>query len=1240
MFADANKTTYKSTYQLLKDISEIYDDLTDKQQAGLLEALAGKRQGQIVAATIKNFSAAEEALNNMANSAGSAEAELETYQESAEYLFNQFKETFTSIAQNAIKKDDLKNLIKFGTSMLEIVDKIVSQIGLIPTILSTAVGIVAAKKNVNNNLLGFNVNNGKLGMNFLGAQVGSGWKQQRAEIKAFALETKTALNDLWNGMKNNEQETEKFKAAYATAIKNNSAEVRAFAQSAKEGTATVQQMGAAMNNASGVGTKLKSVIAGIGNAALSMGITMLVSSALSAIFKGFKDATQVVENYVNKISELKDKEKSLKSEMESLNTELSGVKTRIYELEKLPKLTLLEQDELNRLKESNDELERQIRLKRGELAKTASERNKEAQKLWETMQYGDGKTIKDWGFWDYATLGLKPAAENMVSSISTLANHNLFSQQMKDLEEYKKIIETVNELKKSDAYKNGEKDATGLVNAMQEVLGKLHDEIQKHYSEEWISLSTGLDPTLNENKEILKQVNSVINEWDKLNGKVDKTFEEVYNNSKFVTVKNALEQLALAGELTSDKFEKFTDKDIEGIEEFKKSLEEIGVTDFEEVCEAIIKFAKDSASKLDKAAGSVENFAEALEKLYDTIDDVLSKQEKLLDAFKKIQFGASLSAQEIYKLVRDMPRLEEYVKPTEGGYTISAEGFSAMSKENQKQVKETVEQNIKSIREQISLLEKRDELEKIRDNAAKQMESSNGLVADFKRWEYAESAYRKASEACVKITESLDDLKESLKDYEFLKGLVPNLFDEHKAALEVIGEAYDSAKSKVSDFNKEIQTIDNAIKKLNEGNLLNYEELNDIVDFAPELEDFFENQENGYTISIDKLEELRKKSYQTRNDYIDDVRARVKAEKQALEESAAAIKDKIEKTKSSISSTSDYIFFQGLNKELRETNKLLNAVDDVLEKLDGLERDLTYDAGKDNDITNKLQNEIDYYKTILSAIEAVQDKYTEAIDNEIDALQESKDALKENNDERQREIDLIEARNNLENAKKRKVMVYSEGSGFKQVADQKAIKEAEEKYRDAITDIQEAEIDKQIDLLEKQKEAFEKQNKDLTELEDNIEKAKIINQAMQALGITDEKDLLNLSDDVKEGIIKGLTEATLNKEQEENKDNKNYTPADLNDVLKSLGATVTAEELKAMKNELPTEAVYNAAVKGFSDSLKEFADKAVQNVTNNNNGMVVSPTFNIYDASDPNKVAKVVDDKITDLLTRYNNSIK
>lgn len=41
LFADEAKTTFKSTTQILRDISEVWDDLTDKNQAKLLEALAG-----------------------------------------------------------------------------------------------------------------------------------------------------------------------------------------------------------------------------------------------------------------------------------------------------------------------------------------------------------------------------------------------------------------------------------------------------------------------------------------------------------------------------------------------------------------------------------------------------------------------------------------------------------------------------------------------------------------------------------------------------------------------------------------------------------------------------------------------------------------------------------------------------------------------------------------------------------------------------------------------------------------------------------------------------------------------------------------------------------------------------------------------------------------------------------------------------------------------------------------------
>ena len=42
IFSDKNKQTYKEPYKIIEDIAEIYDDLSDKNQAELLEVLAGK----------------------------------------------------------------------------------------------------------------------------------------------------------------------------------------------------------------------------------------------------------------------------------------------------------------------------------------------------------------------------------------------------------------------------------------------------------------------------------------------------------------------------------------------------------------------------------------------------------------------------------------------------------------------------------------------------------------------------------------------------------------------------------------------------------------------------------------------------------------------------------------------------------------------------------------------------------------------------------------------------------------------------------------------------------------------------------------------------------------------------------------------------------------------------------------------------------------------------------------------
>lgn len=111
--------------------------------------------------------------------------------------------------------------------------------------------------------------------------------------------------------------------------------------------------------------------------------------------------------------------------------------------------------------------------------------------------------------------------------------------------------------------------------------------------------------------------------------------------------------------------------------------------------------------------------------------------------------------------------------------------------------------------------------------------------------------------------------------------------------------------------------------------------------------------------------------------------------------------------------------------EFAAANALVKQIKDTISKFEAMKGNITYPDDK-NDISDTIQNQIDYYNTIIFAIEIIRDKYSEAFEKEKDALEGEKNALeegkkdlKEANDERDRELKLIEARNNLENAKKR-----------------------------------------------------------------------------------------------------------------------------------------------------------------------------------------------------------------------------
>lgn len=95
--------------------------------------MAGKRGGQVVAGLLTNFSAAEKAMNEMANAAGSADAEMKIIQESIDFKINALKETWVGIFQNLIDRGDIGKIVDGLTAISEAIGAITKNLGLLGT---------------------------------------------------------------------------------------------------------------------------------------------------------------------------------------------------------------------------------------------------------------------------------------------------------------------------------------------------------------------------------------------------------------------------------------------------------------------------------------------------------------------------------------------------------------------------------------------------------------------------------------------------------------------------------------------------------------------------------------------------------------------------------------------------------------------------------------------------------------------------------------------------------------------------------------------------------------------------------------------------------------------------------------------------------------------------------------------------------------------------------------------------
>jgi TP901 family phage tail tape measure protein len=144
-----DENTFKSTYQIMKELAGVWDELTDITQANILEQIGGKRNANVVSSMLENFNVAEDVVKTAANSAGSALKENEKYLDSINGKIAEFKATFEELSMNFIDSDFVKQVIELGTGLLNVLNvlaKVIDKVGGLNTVLYVTVGILATIK--------------------------------------------------------------------------------------------------------------------------------------------------------------------------------------------------------------------------------------------------------------------------------------------------------------------------------------------------------------------------------------------------------------------------------------------------------------------------------------------------------------------------------------------------------------------------------------------------------------------------------------------------------------------------------------------------------------------------------------------------------------------------------------------------------------------------------------------------------------------------------------------------------------------------------------------------------------------------------------------------------------------------------------------------------------------------------------------------------------------------------------
>lgn len=729
-------------------------------------------------------------------------------------------------------------------------------------------------------------------------------------------------------------------------------ETISYLKSAKRGEASLEGLSASMTSAS-ISTKL-----------LSVALNALSGLAISLLIKGFTWALDelivTLDEQKQKLDEAVTAYEESKSELEQINDELKTTGERIDELNGKENLTFTEQDELEKLIKTNDELERKIYLLEQANKEAEKEVATEAQNTYD--KYTNDRIIgavEQIDFYADSSLLEGVSWDNFKGDLSWL------------VAQYKNQQEIL-----TNAQANGWTQIEEQTKSNLELLEGYMSDASLDYQDLYDKISGISDYAMTDELKVAKQdLDDILDIVAEILGyggqRSETTFDSIWNSEDFSQYKTELETLAKEGKLDASV--------LESNENYKKLLDDTGTTaeDTAQHINALVDEIGKTGQEANKIDVSnifkLENTT--LGKLSESIDKIQNAYKTLYSAIEEYNSEGAISVDTLQSVIALGDDWLDYLVDEQGNLKLDQQALQNLTASRLNDMR------VQAINDVI------DNASKVNDevSAKEYLTSTNYALAES----YEELAEKK-----------LEDLRVSLAGKGLDSGVIDNVVNKASADISKINKLFNNTNISSSSI------IGNSSSSKSEKKWKDY--LDKLLSsYEAELELGLIDFENFTDKSFALVEKFYREGKITAEEYWDAINQLYERQLNIYDKVISAVTRRIDKEIEGIEDIIDGLEYQNdvLEKQLDDYDGILSAVEEVydneIERLED-EKDLLQDK------IDALNDEADAYELVrkkeeaLYALEQAQQNRTKKLyvegkgyiyDQDRDAVREAQDNL-------------------------------------------------------------------------------------------------------------------------------------------------------------------------------------------------------------------------------------------------------